>query len=369
MMNSALSSWSWRHRFYAFLLRRALGPFLTKQSTADLHRSILDIDWSEGKLVIVDVELDPDHLNSIIADHVDDNDGSGGGLNLSVRRACVRRVSINISLTDNSDHEASSSSTTRMATAAILRNVFGTASSNADNSENVAGVALKVHVDLDGLSFVLSPTGKNRHERKSNKKQPDDDCDIPTASADQGDENIAAPGFFASLVDSAMKSLRLSINVSGVRIRSCSHYCNSNSGFNNDNPSSNDGAEEIGNYSGSSSSSACWVDIRLASARYYDLIESSNPISLTDSNEKTTISKALDLEGLTIDSNSIDNLIRSESPQTILQSTGLCSIRFTVIEQWSSRTSTEEKPMCLSARQKIEVSFGQRIAVDVDPSS
>jgi autophagy-related protein 2 len=373
-MNSALlPSWSWRHRFYAFLLRRALGPFLTKQSTADLHRSILDIDWSEGKLVIVDVELDPDHLNSIIADHVDDNGGSGGGLNLSVRRACIRRVSINISLLDhsNSDHEASSTGTTRMATAALLRNVFGPTSSNADNSENVAGVALKVHVDLDGLSFVLSPTGKSRHAR-NNKKQQDDDGDInmhtATASTDQGGENMAAPGFFASLVDSAMKSLRLSINVSGVRLRTCSHYyCSPSSGFNNENPSSN-GAEEIGNYTGNSSS-ACWVDIRLDSARYYDLIDSSYPLSFTDSNEKTTISKALDMEGLTIESNSIDNLIRSESPQTILQSTGLGSIRFTVIEKWSSRNSAEEKPLCLSARHKIDVSFGHRIAVDVDPSS
>ena len=372
MNSSSLSSWSWRHRFYAFLLRRALGPFLTKESTADLHRSILDIDWSEGKLVLVDVELDPDHLNSIIADNDDSGDG---GLNLSVRRACIRRVSINIGLVDSSDHDSSSSSsTTRLATAAILRNVFGaTPANNADNSENIAGVALKVHVDLDGLSFVLSPTAGRNSVRKNNQNQQHDNCDIDvqpnTASSDQGDENMAAPGFFASMVDSAMKSLRLSINVTGVKVRTCSHYC---SGFNNDTPSGsgNDVDDEIDDYSSSSSSSsACWVDIRLASARYYDLIESSNPVSSADSNEKTTMSKALDLEGLTIDSNSIDSLIRSESPQTILQSTGLARIRFTVIEQWSSTTSTKEKPLCLSKRQKIDVSFEQRIAVDVDPRS
>ncbi len=386
MMNSAaFSSWSWRHRFYAFLLRRALGPFLTKESTADLHRSILDIDWSEGKLALVDVELDPNHLNSIIAGS-DDSSDRGDGLNLSVRRACIRRVSINIGLVDSSDQQSStsnSSSTTRMATAAILRNVFGSNNSaNADNSENnIAGVALKVHVELDGLSFVLSPTSaRNRHVPDNNKQhtqqQHGNTCDISmqpsnTASSDQGDDNnlAAAPGFFASLVDSAMKSLRLSINVTGVKIRTCSHYCN---GVNNESPSAsdNDVVDEIENYSGSTSSSACWVDIRLASATYYDLIESSNPATAgADCNEKTTISKALDLEGLAIESNSIDSLIRSESPQTILQSTGLVCIRFTVIEQLSSTTSATEKPSCLSTRQKIGVSFDQRIAFDVDPSS
>ena len=377
MMNSAaFSSWSWRHRFYAFLLRRALGPFLTKESTADLHRSVLDIDWSEGKLTLVDVELDPNHLNSIIAGNAD---SGGGGLNLSVRRACIRRVSINIALVDSSDHESSSSSsTTRMATAAILRNVLGSNSANDDNSENIAGgVALKVHVDLDGLSFVLSPTSasaRNRHAPNNKQTQQHGNCDIDmkpsnTVSSDQVDENLATPGFFASLVDSAMKSLRLSINVTGVKIRTCSHYW---SGFNNDSSSGgNNDVNEIENYSGITSSSACWVDIRLASARYYDLmIESSNPVAGIACNEKTTISKALDLEGLTIDSNSIDSLIRSESPQTILQSTGLVCLRFTVIEQWSSKTtSATEKPLCLSTRQKIDVSFDQRIAVDVDPSS
>lgn len=370
MMNSgALSSWSWRHRFYAFLLRRALGPFLTKESTADLHRSILNIDWSEGELALVDVELNPNHLNSILAGNNNDSGGGGGGgLNLSVRRACIRRVSINISLQDSSSENESPSSTTRMATAAVLRNVFGSKSANADNSENIAGVALKVHVELDGLSFVLSPTSERNRQVPNNKQnQQHDNCDIDMPS-DHGDEN-KAPGFFASLVDSAMKSLRLSVNVTGVKIRTCSHYC---SGFNNDTPSSDKGLDNIvDTYSGSTSSSACWVDIRLASARYYDLIDSSNPVSGVDCNEKTTTSKALDLEGLKIESHSIDSLIRSESPQTILQSTGLASILFNVIEQWSSKSSssTSEKPLCLSTRQKIDVSFEQRIAVDVDPSS
>ncbi|KAL7459639.1 hypothetical protein ACHAWC_011423 [Mediolabrus comicus] len=322
IMNSAISTWSWRHRFYAFLLRRALGPFLSKKSAADLHRSILDIDWAEGKLILVDVELDADHLNSFIVDD---------GLNLCVRRACIRRLALSISLLDSSlsssssssDQEAASSSTTRMATAAILRSVFG--NNSADGSENIAGLSLKVHVELDGLSFVLSP-GKNRHAKTKSKEQHE------WKTSDQEDDDMAVPGFFSSLVDSAMKSLRVSINVSGIKIRTCSHYCSSNSGINNDSISS---GEEIEDYSGGSSSSACWVDMRIASARYYDLIE-SNCISATTGNEKTSISKAFDVQGLTIESNSIDSLIRSKSPQTILNSNGVGSIRYTMIEKWSS---------------------------------
>ena len=365
MSSTALSSWSWRHRLYAFLLRRALGPFLSKQSTADLHRSILNIDWSEGKLVLVDVELDADHLNSTIAE----NAGGGSELKLSVRRACIRRLSINIGFADCSS--SSTTSTTRKATAAILRNVFSTSTSKADNNDaTVGGMALKVHVDLDGLSFVLSPTPGSNMVQKD--EQQHDNCDFNTQnstnSTQHGHENIAAPGFFSSLVDSAMKSLRLSINVTGLKIRTCSHYC---SGLDST-PSSNGAEARYSNLSSSSgSSSACWVDVRLASARYYDLdlVHKTKSVASEDCFEKRTISKALDLEGFTIDSNSIDRIIRSESPQLILQTAGLCIIRFTVIEKWSTQISSEEKPLCLSTKQKIDVSLGERITVNVDPCS
>lgn len=360
-MSTSISSWSWRHRFYAFLLRRALGPFLSKKSAADLHRSILDIDWLEGKLVLVDVELNPDHLNSLIL--ASDSENSDGSLNLLIRRACIRRVEINMSLLDCVDRELFSS-TTRTATTAILRNLFGNPS--ADGRENIMGVVLKVNVELDGLSFVLSPGRQHAQKKSQNQQQQESDIDLQNSASDhqEGDTMAAAHGFFSSLVDAAMKSLRLSINVSGVRIRTCSNYCLHSSGVNNT-PS---GMQEGEGYSGSSSS-ACWIDICVASARYYDLIE-SNLIGITEDHENISLSKALDFEGLAIDSNSIDSLIQSKSPQTILQSTGVCKIRFAVIEKCSSsQTSNEVKPLLFSARQTVQISFGQRIAVDVDPIS
>ena len=63
---SISSSWSWRHRFYAFLLRRALGPLLSTKSKNQLQQSISNVDWSTGELQLVNVELDPTYLTNIL---------------------------------------------------------------------------------------------------------------------------------------------------------------------------------------------------------------------------------------------------------------------------------------------------------------
>ncbi len=65
-MTPTSASWSWRRRFYAFLLRRALGPFLAPESAAALHRSIRAIDIAGGEFALADVELDPAYLTSLL---------------------------------------------------------------------------------------------------------------------------------------------------------------------------------------------------------------------------------------------------------------------------------------------------------------
>ena len=85
--SSTSTSWSWRHRFYAFLLRRAIGPLLTPKSASELRNSIQEIDWSTGEFCLVDVELDPVYLTSAIQgkekkkDDNNDTDENGGGKN------------------------------------------------------------------------------------------------------------------------------------------------------------------------------------------------------------------------------------------------------------------------------------------------
>ncbi|KAL9179875.1 hypothetical protein ACHAXT_007845 [Thalassiosira profunda] len=370
MIPSSTTSWSWRHRFYAFLLRRALGPFLTPQSAADLQSSIEAIDFTEGKFALVDVELDPAYLTSAIQGRKDgapEEDGQGGksaARNIAVQRARIRRLAIQLSVrdVDSRGPKGEGTSSARKATSALLQNMCGAARSDEEGG-NATGIALVAHVELEGLDVVLAPgrtSAKNEMEWSTEAYQP---AHQPLTPRSVEEQDASAPGFFSSLVDSAMKSLRLSIDVSDVNIRVCSHYCSS---------SLND-TELVGNNVGEAEE-GCWIALRLPSVRYYDLIDSQsaetgpsdNRIPDRGTREKVTISKALEWEGFVVDTGG--STVGSPTPESlspIFKSSGGGQLRFRVFEKWSEGTAGS-KPVFLSARQHIDVSLGQSMAVECD---
>mmetsp|Transcript_1787 Transcript_1787/g.3835 ORF Transcript_1787/g.3835 Transcript_1787/m.3835 type:complete len:2049 (+) Transcript_1787:263-6409(+) len=397
-MSTPSNSWSWRHRFYAFLLRRALGPFLTPQSTADLHRSIQAIDWSTGKFALVDVELDPAYLTSAIqgkknADVRDDNnisEGSGkdkqtsAANNITVHQARIRRFAIHLSYQNKTDDASSSA---RKATSAFLQSMFGT-NDTADDGGSATGMALVVHVELEGLDIVLAPGQHSEADLDTEWSSQSHQHNQPLTPNPGQEPDASAPGFFTSLVDSAMKSLRLSIDVSDVKIRAYSQYCNSTGLSDN---------AMVGDHFVGGAANTSWVTLHIASARYYDLIESKDGEThasgvpsdnrrldwgrgrpnnnnatmekICKTGEKIVISKALDWEGIVVHTGErqagriASNT--SESSLPIFQSSGDGKMRFRVFEKWSKSTSKQMSSF-LSARQDIAVSLGERTSVEVD---
>ena len=367
---ASISSWSWRHRFYAFLLRRALGPLLSTKSKNQLQQSISNVDWSTGELQLVNVELDPTYLTNIIqgncaSDDQDTNDSEQKN-NIAVHYACIQQFSVHISVCDIESTTTSSSSTARKATSVFLQSMFG---SNDTNSDDSVSMALKVHVVLKGIDIILAPKQSDTKMEWSTtyKQQP-----LANTCSDnineQSDTAQQQPGFFTSLVDSAMKSLRLSIDVSDLKVSVYSKYHNNNAA---------DGISV--NYE---NGEATCVTLSIASARYYDLIESKqvssdnrrldvdNKKSIDDepsTREKIVISKAFDWECILIQTSSTSS-IQEKATSTLantpcLQSSGMGKLRFRIYEKWSSNNTF------ISARQGIEVLLGEQLSIEVDVSS
>ena len=368
---ASISSWSWRHRFYAFLLRRALGPLLSTKSRDKLQQSISNVDWSTGELQLVNVELDPIYLTNILQgnsasdDDLDTSDTEQKN-NIAVHYACIRKFSVHISVCDIESTTTSSSSTARKATSVFLQGMFG---SNDNTDDSVSSMALKVHVVLKGIDIILAPKQSDiKMEWSTTYKQKPLANTCSDNINEQSDTAQQQPGFFTSLVDSAMKSLRLSIDVSDLKVCVYSKYHNNNVA-----------AGSSANYE---NKEATCVTLSIASARYYDLIE-SKPVSSDNrrldeddhkpiadepyTREKIVISKAFDWEGITIQTSTSsvqEKSISTPSTNTpCLQSSGMGKLRFRIYEKWSSNNTF------ISARQGIEVSLGEQLLIEVDVSS
>jgi len=372
---ASISSWSWRHRFYAFLLRRALGPLLSAKSRDELQQSISNVDWSTGELQLVNVELDPTYLTNIIqgnssseGDDTDDTNDTEQKNNIAVHYACIRKFAVHISVCDIESTSTSSSSTARKATSIFLQGMFGSNDTTDDSASS--SMALKVHVKLEGIDIILAPKqSATKMEWSTTYKQPPTSKSSDNISEQNDTTAQQQPGFFTSLVDSAMKSLRLSIDISDLKVSVYSKYHNNNAA---DGISVNYVNEE-----------ATCVTLNIASARYYDLIESKQvssdnrrldedshkPIEdEVSTTEKIVISKAFDWEKITIQTSSTSS-VQEKSFSTLatntpcLQSSGMGKLRFRIYEKWSSNNTF------ISARQGIEVSLGEQLSIELDSSS
>jgi hypothetical protein len=320
-----MSHYSWKHHFYAFLLRRALGPILTAQSAADLCSSIQDVDWTEGKIVLADVELDAHYVTAMInrsnRDECSDENPSPLS-NLSVQRAKIRRLGIHLSLSENNiNGEEASTSTARKATSALIRNIFGSF------DEHSSSIALVAHVELDRVQIEVAPCRRSGDKKHSIEPCSTQRNDTNARSPVTAGHDEAPPGFLSSMVDSAVKSLRLSIDINDVTIRLTSQEN--------------------------------WIIIKLASAQYYDLIDGrskpKNNTAATGEVENVVLSKAINWTGFTV-----ENCQLGVAAHTLLRTTGKGHVKFQFFERQEVESSIK------SGRREIHISLGQHVAVDVD---
>lgn len=338
-MNKMSQSYSWKQYLYAFLLRRALGPYLTTQSAAGLHSSIKDVDWSEGKIVLVDVDLDADYLNGLIASNSSsefDSDASNSLITVEIQKAKIRRFGINFSLSEtsaNSNDQAAPTTTARKATSALLRNIFGSI------DEYSSGTSLVVHIELDGVDVELTPCRRNTQNnniKQSPERQlhnnPSETGSTPPSAVEQDE---VASSFFSSLADSAMKSLRLSINAKDVKLDLLTPI-------------------------------ESQITLLLASARYYDLTDTKKQLKMgMDEAEKVIVSKAIDWSGLVVELMCKTGSY-AEAHQLLQQSSGEGRVRFRCYEKWRQENINDSEPLTATGKRDIDISPGQHVAVNAD---
>ena len=385
--SSSSSGWSWRQRFHAFLLRRALGPIFHRESHADLHRSVNSIDWSAGTLVLVDVQLDPVYLTNVLwnalktkkedddaaknetsasddaamndneHDETDDDD-SNIIHDLAVHKASIRRFEVRLDFIDDGIQASKSS-----AAYALLRGMFGGAvTSNDINNETdeTTGMALRVHVTIDKLDIVLAPSSGEDEDYRydGRRKQPKHEH----RRQDSTDSTESNSGFFSSLFDAAMRSLRLSTNVTNVSIQVHSSI-----------PPLTTRRDHHHHHR-----HGCWLDLHIASARYYDALMIDDVTNKKKdrygngkckSGERMVVSKVLDWDGITVhvgNSSSIQEDFVTTAVPPMLQCHGRGQVKFRVFQTQSKGDNILEG---LSTRQDIEADLGEKISVEVDAHS
>lgn len=178
------------NRLYGYLLRRALGPFLAPESAALLaHR--IDL-WNEEKSIeLKDVMLQPEAIESRIFQGEPGGDNSRN--NITVHRATVRRLAIQLHFRDGDDQGE------RIGTTFSLIRIFRSSKS----------VSLVARVEIEGIDITIKPGGHNDEWLTNHSIAADD---VPIEEEEGG-------GFFSSMVASLARSLKLSINVSDVNIQ------------------------------------------------------------------------------------------------------------------------------------------------------
>ena len=239
---------------------------------------------SEGRYVLRDVELRGDKVAELLGlasgDGDDQESNDSAGSNLTVCRATVRRLAVVLSLRDSEEKNTTSTSATignasgtasngarqyhrsESAPASISSTLSSTISRTARLGTLGGGVSLIATVEIDGLEVDLVPVPTVTRPTSTRQKTDSDrrissnthaqftGSTLPSSSSadqdeDDGNKLAGGGGLLASYVDAAMKSLRLSAELTHMRLRILSRK--------------------------SATDDAPWVGVRLQSLKYHDL--------------------------------------------------------------------------------------------------
>jgi len=309
----------WKQRLYAFLLRRALGPWLDEPSLRQLHRSI-EVSLQEGKFVLRDVGLNVEFLTSKLLRQRRKRRRSGGGDDgvseaaaaaacLEIRAARVERLEIHLSLVeeqqqydDDDDSAEGGGDNRRPPPSSLAWRAIQLGSTPAATSASSASpvVSLVARIEVDGVVVEVVPC--------SDEVIVVEDLDFDT---DRGISSAASPGDvpdpssesdasttkgrLASYLEAALASLRLSLLLKNLTVRI------SDDGRYDGEPANNKHADQMDGI-------VRWVEVGIGSASYRDntMIHNSATAIISPLTDTTTIqpetilNKTLDLHQVTL---------------------------------------------------------------------
>lgn len=281
----------WKQRLYAFLIRRVLGPFLDATAAQKLHDSI-DVSLQEGKFVLKDVSLDAAYLTERLSDKIP---------GLSIRKARVERLEINLTLRENIRPTPNGPDNGPNALSSTAPGASGGSSSTQSSlawraikfgtmNDALPAVSLIAEIKVDGVFLELVPielrkrpcrTGEKAGTAPSTKSR-------HGAAEEKGEDSSssASKSVIGSYIDAALASLQLTFNLTNVQVKLISPPRN-----NNNSAATTDRRSQ----------KEVWVAIRISSFVYKDLdtteaMETTAPPSSSSYN--TVVNKYVEFSDL-----------------------------------------------------------------------
>lgn len=271
----------WKQRLYAFLIRRVLGPLLDASAAQQLHDSV-DVSIQEGKFVLKDISLDSDTLTGRLSDKVP---------GLSIRRARVDRLEINLSLRENfpskTNNDQSSSGRPVNAPSSVSTTTSGAVGTSSSTSSSLAWRAMKLgtltdslpavslvaEVMVDGIVLEIETVEMSKRRRRT---EPTKEQKSNQGTTEESSSSSTSKSVIGSYIDAALASLLLTFKLTNVQVRLIKPT----------DVSTTDGSAQ----------KECWVSIELSSFVYRDLettegVETSAPSSAT---YRTVVNKSIE---------------------------------------------------------------------------
>lgn len=368
---------SWKERLYAFLLRRVLGPLLTRESLHKLHEC-LHVSVTEGSYVLTDVGLNAEYLSANVSQQQQQYSGSGG---VRIVAASIRKLRVYLRLQEHNNNEhdigATEYSRSRVASSLAWRALkLGSAATQQQPS-----VSLVVQVVLEGVCVTVEACPRVQQQQQ----QLHDEESLPShtisSSETEGDEASPAKSFLSSYLEAALSSLRLSIDFTDLRVRVRS-------------TSNHDDDDDTDEYQQQQSQLLPWIEVRAQSASYHDVVAVAAAPSDVEEQDaspslyETVLHKAVEVTRMTVltGSGGRDDIAESSSSLAfakmppsaavvvaLLEGTSRCSLR--VIEYRSTdddcdnNDETQAAPQCSRAQQDIQVNLNQKLNVLVEETS
>jgi len=221
----------WKRRLYAFLLRRILGPYLTSSSRAQLVHESVNIEVTEGKYLLRDVEFDVDYLHSLLSDFI-----NKGDWNFRLKHMSIQQLEIHLTLVENDGSVTDTVHTTTTleedtsnpddssyyssfgktvgTAAAAMRKMYKLGSRTdgiAQSSSN--NISLVAHIILNGVDIDVTTIHSSAHTSKDDEQEP------MTSIGENSGMKSRATSFITSYMEAALNSLQVNVELSNVQIR------------------------------------------------------------------------------------------------------------------------------------------------------
>ena len=309
----------WKQRLYAFLLRRALAPFLAQDGLLQLHECI-DVSIQEGMFALQNINLNLDK----IADKLK---------GFQVLKAQVSRLEIVLNLLEHGaeDEPDAGNDDGKPRSSNSNSSSFAWRALQFTSTPSGSKVSLMAQVTVSGLVLELSPC---------DFREFGDDSVRPSAESsdtETSEGSASVSSVLASYIDAAMASLRLSLELENVQLRLC------------------DGPGET----------KTWLEVRLQAASYRTA-DHHRGTHRPENLSKLLLSKVVNFARISLFVGCDDSIDDKSGMSTVAMLDGTSSRIAIRVFEGAGESPNHGVPRI---QQDIQIDLNQRLSVSVDATS